>query len=389
MFGNIWPIGVTLLLMITIGMGAEALRRPTVTNGTSRQTNLDRAVAAYTALQRYFHLPGVKLYQPRYPEPDRRPYSEVWPYSQAMAGTIDMLPLSGNGYDYAQDVRERLGSLSWYWNGNTSPPGYDSYVRPPLGNGGDRFYDDNIWIGLALVQLYQTTGNVGALTQASQLFDLAVSGWDTDPSHPAPGGVFWSEATWGRTRNTVSTANGAKLGLYLYQATGQPYYFDWAIKMYAWTNQYMLAPNGLFWDHVDIRGNIRTNQWSYNQGAMIGANVLLYRATGDAEYLARAERIADAALDHYGDGGYFNTQPAVFNAIFFKNLLLLHTENSKDRYIQAVQAYADRAWENARDPRTGLFDFRSSRNFRLLDQAAMVQIYACLAWDERDYRKIA
>ncbi len=171
--------------------------------------------------------------------------------------------------------------------------------------------------------------------------------------------------------------------------TGQSYYFDWAMRMYAWINQYMLAPNGLFWDHVDVRGNIRTSQWSYNQGAMIGANVLLYRATGEAEYLARAERIAETALDHYGDGGHFNTQPAVFNAIFFKNLLLLHAENSNDRYIRAIQAYADRAWESARDPRTGLFDFRSSRNFRLLDQAAMVQIYACLAWDENDYRKIS
>ena len=56
------------------------------------------------------------------------------------------------------------------------------------GNGGDKFYDDNEWVGLAKLQLYLTSGDKAALERAKAIFKLVVSGWDTDASHPAPGG---------------------------------------------------------------------------------------------------------------------------------------------------------------------------------------------------------
>jgi hypothetical protein len=43
-----------------------------------------------------------------------------------------------------------------------------------------------------------------------------------------------------------------------------------------------------------------------------------------------------------------------------------------------MEAFADEAWKKARDPKTGLFHF-SGRPATLLDQAAMVQVYAELA----------
>jgi hypothetical protein len=70
--------------------------------------------------------------------------------------------------------------------------------------------------------------------------------------------------------------------------------------------------------------------------------------------------------------------------VFFRNLLLLEGETGDTRYRTAMQAYADQVWDTIRDPSTGLFNFaygrtRSAEPHRLVDQAAMLQIYALLA----------
>ena len=72
-------------------------------------------------------------------------------------------------------------------------------------------------------------------------------------------------------------------------------------------------------------------------------------------------------------------EPPYFLAIFFRNLLALQIADGGLRYRDAVQAYADSAWDVVRDQTTGLFRFSASRPVQLLEQAAMVQIYADLA----------
>jgi hypothetical protein len=310
-----------------------------------------------------------------------------------MAATNDMSGIRSIGASYAADARDRLAGLQLYWNDTTTPPGYDSYVRPPLGGGGDKFYDDNEWIGLELVQRYRMTGDQAALARARQIFELVVYGWDTDPTHPCPGGSFWTQAPWSQDRNTVSNGPGAELGLQLYELTAgsteKAHYLEWSTKMYDWVNGCLLAPNGLYWDHINLAGDIDKTQWSYNQGTMIGANALFYRITGDHVYLDRANAIADAALAYYGAAGRLYKQDPPFNAIFFKNLLLLDSVDHNPRFRQAMQAYADEVWTSLRDPATGLFEFDGSQPVKLLFQSAMVQIYATLAWDARDYPLMA
>ena len=145
---------------------------------------------------------------------------------------------------------------------------------------------------------------------------------------------------------------------------------------------------GLYWDKLRSDHTLDKAVWSYNQGSMVGANVLLHRRAGAAqtEYLARAEAIARKALQHYR--GSYEEQPPAFNAIFFRNLLLLHaaTEDAtlRTQIIEAMRSYADRLWSNRR----GRFRF-SGAGATLLDQSAIVQLLALLAWDPRDYRKLA
>jgi uncharacterized protein YyaL (SSP411 family) len=356
--------------------------------------NISRAKAAYDALQQYFYKEDSNLYLEEYPNQSDNPYSYAWPFSQAMAGTIDLFGIRRGNVDenYADDVQDRLDGLEHYWNPNKDPSGYDSYVRPPYGNGGDIFYDDNEWIGLELVQLYRMTGDEAALERARQIFDLVVYGWDDDASHPKSGGVFWTQASWSDDRNTVSNAPGAELGLHLYQLTDdterKQYYLHWSKRMYEWVNEYLHAPNGLYWDHVNMDGSITKWIFTYNQGTMIGTNVLLHEITEKDSYLERAQTVADRALEYFGTQNRLYEEDMAFNAIFFKNLLLLLNVKNDPKYLRAMQAYANEIWNNSRDPETNLIT-RNEGPTHLLQQSAFVQINASLAWVKPDYDTLA
>ena len=159
---------------------------------------------AYSALQEFFAT-DHGLYLEEYPNTTSNPYAYVWPFSQALTATADMSTLPRIGGHYQDELASDLEALELYWNDTTTPPGYDSYVRPPLGHGGDKFYDDNEWLALEFLRLYERTGNEAYLSRAKEIFELVVYGWDDDPSHPCPGGVFWTQASWATTATPSRT----------------------------------------------------------------------------------------------------------------------------------------------------------------------------------------
>jgi len=375
--GGLVAVAVAAALQTTAAAGKGDISRPT-----------ERAAASYAALDEYFDA-GSGLLLEEYPNTTSNPYSYIWPYSQAVIAAENLAGIPGNGLRWKSEAERRLDGYQPYWNAGTTPKGYDSYLRPPLGQGGDKFYDDNEWIGLNLIQHFKRTGDRSSLARAKEIFTLVVHGWDDDPSHPCPGGVYWTQAPWSQDRNTVSNGPGAELGLHLYLLTRDKHYLTWSKKMYDWTQNCMLAPNGLYWDHIDLAGNIEKTQWSYNQGVMIGAATLLYKATGEKKYLTSARSVAAASLAFYGSEDRLWKQPARFNSIYFKNLLILDSVSPNPAYRSAMEAYAERAWAEARDPETGLFHFEGDRPVQLLEQAGMVQIDALLAWPRWKYSQLA
>lgn len=351
----------------------------------NRHENSLRAHASFLAMQEYFGAAdGSGLYREQVPvAPGDRQYSFEWPFSQAHIAIADLANQPGvSGRRYDDALATAAAAQEHYWDadgGTTGLPGYASYPVGEFGEGGDYFYDDNEWVGLLDVQRYLTDRDEAALARAEEIFALVVSGWDTDPSHPNPGGVFWTQAPWSSDRNTVSNMPGAQLGLRLYQITGEASYLDWSLRMYDWTNENLQRPDGLYSDHVDLAGSIEPTVWSYNQGVPVGVNVLLYEVTGEQRYLDEASRIAEAAYRYYIDEGRLDDQPAFFNSIFFKNLLLLESVTGGSTYRGAMQQYADEVWAEHRDPATGVFSFDDGPT-ELLEQAAVTQIFAVLAW---------
>ena len=353
----------------------------------------ERAARSYALMQRRFAMGGVRYRRDgrlRWPRSD----AHLWPFARAFVATLDLAgipPALRADVDCDAAIARRLDGLARYWD----PPAYRSDV---VGTriGGDRYYDDNAWVGLALVQLERLRPGAGDLGRASELFAFAVSGWDDRPDVDSPGGVFWVAQGVGagrrnHDRNTVSNAPNAELGLHLAQLTGAPIP-DSARAMVDWVDATLDAgaggdppPAGLFWDKLCGDGTIDRALWSYNQGSMVGASVLLARADAprSALHLSRAETIARRALAHYRDR--YDAQPPAFNAIFFRNLLLLHAQTSdaelRARILADLRGYADRLWvAHQQGRRVGA---------TLLDQSALVQVLALLAWDPADYGRLA
>ena len=343
--------------------------------GAAPQTpHAQRAAATYAAMQRSFAGDHSLLRDHR--SASTSPYAHVWPLSRALDAGAAMVRLPRARQRYAPDVRVLLKGLElYYWN-SEAPAGYDSAVRPPLGPGGEQYYDDNAWVGLSLVEASRRLGDRVALLRAEQAFAFVLSGWREGEEYPCPGGVLWKRGD--SERSTVSTATGALLGLELLRQTGKPEYLQQARRLYGWVRRCLRDRQGLYWDNIEVSGAVDRRRWSYNQGAMIGAGVLLYRATGERVFLRQAEATARAAIRLYGNRRYAG-EPFSFVAIFFRNLWLLHRAHPNALYVRAIEGYAERQWRSARQRGSGLFRRTTAPAPTLIDQASMVSIYADLA----------
>ena len=381
------------IVAVTPLLAAALLTAGSPTTAEAAPDQAARAETTYAALQRAFDVgDGTGLVREQVPvATGDNTYSYEWPFSQVHAAALDLTGLPGaRGTAHEAELAVRTKAQEAYWlstGGTTGLPAYGSYVEPPLGQGGDVFYDDNEWVGLLDVQRTLMTGDQRPLTRAKQIFRLVVSGWDTDGSHADPGGVFWTQASWSQDRNTVSNMPGALLGLRLYQATHDTSYLTWATRMYEWTNTHLQRPDGLYADHVALDGTVEPTVWSYNQGVPIGVNVALYEVTKDRRYLREAQRIAAAAETYYGTVG-LDAQPDAFNAIYFTNLLRLDAVTGSDHHRRVMASYAQRMWTQHRDPATGLFHFAADGSTQAIEQAAMVRIYAMLGWDRADWDEL-
>lgn len=331
-----------------------------------------------------------------------RTYEHLWPLANTWSAfcTLASLP------DHAGvgDVLSLLldGLPAYHRDGpdvltGSGPVGFESTVVPPLGPGGDVYYDDNAWLGLALVRHQELMHDDVSLPLAERLFEYVVTGWSADDEWVVPGGIRWKTNPSNTSRNTCANAPVASLGCLLHRLTGDQGALEWAVRIYRWTRSALLRDDGLYADRIDPRGSVVPDLWTYNQGSMVGAGVLLAEATGDPSYLAEARATATAAAGHYGLDKLVRNGPA-FNAVYFRNLFLLPSGSVPDTdpplgsgpspgASSAVRqppgwalagTYDDLMWEE-RDRRNGLFPGGGTP---LNKMGPMVQIDALLAGAE-------
>jgi predicted alpha-1,6-mannanase (GH76 family) len=337
------------------------------------------AISMWDAIQRDFHLPDFGLYLERAPlQNEDRAFSFLWPYSALLSGINALAGVSPQHEDARDTAFE---NLEQYWDEHSDPPGYDSYVVEF--GGGDKFYDDNEWLGIDFVHAYRQTGNSAYLDKARIVWKFVISGWTDEFG----GGIYWKQHDL-NTKNTCSNAPAAVMALMLHEETGDQTYLDWAIRIMEWVDQLKDPASGVYRDNIDAQGNIEPTTWTYNTGTPIHANALLYRATQDETYLTEARELAAASLEHFApettiDGATVRVFPDTpwFNSILFRGYAaLFETDPEPDRTcLDAAFGFARFGWEHARDGNGLLNKDWSGRANRdepraLLDQAPIIEI---------------
>jgi hypothetical protein len=345
-----------------------------------------RALVAFEAMQKYFYIPGSGLYK-------GEPFSYLWPFSQSLAATVSVANIAHSGVSFSHELQARLVGLNSYLDTNNSGASegtytstlaaFDGTVAPPAGPGGTKYYDDNDWVGLELVRLYQLTHQAALLGSAEGIMAFEMAGWQERLGLACEGGLPFSNAATNGERNTVTTAPAAELATLLYRFTSNAQYLQFAEKAYEWVRNCLQQPVNLYADHIGDRGVVEPTLWSYNQGSMIGAGTLLYQATGNAAYLYEARQTAKAALEYFNNERLGSEIP-FFVSVYFRNLLYLDSVTHDPPGPSIAQNYVNYAWQNLRLS-NNLFVFGSPLTAQLLVQAAIVQIYALLSTPASTY----
>ncbi len=342
--------------------------------------NPARALVAFEAMQKEYYVAGSGLYA-------GEPFSYLWPFSQAFAATVSMAFVPHLGVSLSRELESRLTGLNSYLDTDNSGASegtytstlaaFDGTVAPPAGPGGTKYYDDNDWIGIEMVRLYQLTRNAALLGSAEGIMAFEMAGWQERPGLACEGGIPFSNDASNGERNTVTTAPAAQLGALLYRYTHNVAYLQFAEKAYAWVRTCLQQPANLYADHIGRRGVVEPALWSYNQGSMIGAGTLLYQFTHNPAYLYEARQTATASLAYFTNERLGSEIP-FFVSVYFRNLLYLDSVTHDPPGPSIAQNYVNYAWQYLRLS-NNMFVFGSPPSAQLLVQAAIVQIYALLS----------
>jgi hypothetical protein len=275
------------------------------------------------------------------------------------------------------DLRSPMLKLMYEYY-NPAPPhgGFTDYImklKP-----GERYYDDNEWIGITALNAYARTKKKADFDLGKDMYDFIMTGYN----QVLGGGIYWKEGDLS-SKNTCSNGPGALVALQLYEATKNKAYLDTAIKIVNWTNSKLQTPEKLYWDNIRTKnGSIGKAILSYNTGTMLESYVYLYEITHEKKYLDEANAIADASLTFFYGRPQFRDD-YWFNAVLLRGYQHLLKFNKDTKYIIAFKKCLDNSLLNDRNEK-GLFEDRHGVK-NLVDHGGMLEILARYAWLETRY----
>ena len=315
---------------------------------------------------KYFYDSANGLYyETNHVQPGEKKHSYLWPLCALIQAANEEEKLFPNK-DY---MTPAMKAVAQYHSTIPPVPAYQAYVTKEEKD--SRFYDDNQWIAIACLDVYNRTKNQKYLHIAKEIYHFMMTGYDT----LSAGGLYWKEDEK-NSKNTCSNGPGILIALELFKITDQQNYLDTALVLYNWVNVHLQSPQGLYYDNIKIPSlKIDSAIYTYNTGTMLQSNVILYQITKNIKYLKEAQRIASAAEKFFYKndklpGNYW------FNAVLLRGEIALYRLDKNKAHIQYFIDDANRIWNEERE--NGMIGKKGKRK-RLIDQAAMIEIYARLA----------
>jgi hypothetical protein len=278
-------------------------------------------------IRRELYLPDSKLYAEDIKAGKRSGPSFNWP-AGVMLSALNSAARADK--KYAPWLREYADAChAAYWNPAGPVPGYDSC---PFPKGADRYYDDNAWMVLQLVETSQVLKDKKYRRWAEVSMKYVMSGWDDQLG----GGIYWRE----NKKTSKNTCSNAPSAFAAFQLGDRKHGHD----IVAWMMPKLQDPSdGLMWDSAGIGGKVDKTKWTYNTALTI--RTLLSDGQKD-----EAKRVADSSLRHWIDP----TTGAMKDDAAFAHLMceaLLDTSRvtGNGKYRQAVLLALKALRERARD----------------------------------------
>jgi hypothetical protein len=256
---------------------------------------------------------------------------------------------------------------------------WDAGYRSGAG-GGDRFYDDNGHLVVALVEAYRLTNDTVYLNRAKDTQSFVMQGEDS----VAGGGIYFKQFDFS-SKDAISTLQGARGAAMLYRATGQQSYLNDATRLLNWARTHIQRSDGMFSERWNISTNSREGFDLINSaGIGISTNLELYDATGTTAYLTEARRLGDRTLARYFDSATGRINDEGFWAFELVDALdNLYLHDSNPLWLNKVNGAMTWLHDNKRDPNGhyGLFWGREGPQVGALDswnlneQASVARAY--------------
>ena len=232
-------------------------------------------------------------------------------------------------------------------------------------------YDDNAWISISMMKIYDITKDTKYLEAAKYLHeDMMANGWDNENI----GGLSWGApgtSYYGDSRAICTNGPACVLAFKLYNATDDEHYAENGMKIYKFLREYVLDPgtgrvlNGINRKTLLSEGE-DSREYSYTHGTVMASALEAYRYTGDAAYLKDAYRIGyyvtNVACADQATGALFfenkswrwdddGGDPTLFRAVLFPYLADVIEapevpEMWREKFFKTLNITAVQAWTN-------------------------------------------
>jgi hypothetical protein len=357
----------SMALLLITGVQYTHAQKKSVKSKAAKSAYYPAMIKLDSAITRSFYNDTIGYYNER-TKPEKNENNNRVSYLWPLCGMIQAYNEIGLARQQKGKVVNLFsGAITKYYDARPPAPGYASY--PPEFGGGDRFYDDNQWIGIALMDNWKAEGGQLQLDKAKEIFRFMMTAYDT----AAGGGLYWQEGKM-NGKNTCSNGPGVILALQLFQATKEQSYLDTALLLYNWTNQFLMDEDGLYFDNISVPGRkLDKKKYSYNTGTMLQSGVYLYQITGDKKYLDLALKTAESSVPFfYGTGQFIDG--CWFNAVLLRAYQHLFTVNEDPKYLAAFKKSVDYALHSER--RQDGLQLSKNHPVDLTNQAGMLEILA-------------